>query len=75
MKEKLKKLAQRAALVGGSMVAAGAAMAADDPGIEALNKLSETASTYIAAAFAVAALIAAGMWSLRMMKKAFSKAG
>ena len=46
-----------------------------DPGIEAINGLSSKATSYIAAAFAVAVLVAGGFWGIKMMKKAFSKAG
>ncbi|PUA19018.1 major coat protein [Glaciimonas sp. PCH181] len=45
-----------------------------DPGVAAITALSSTATTYIAAAFAVAVLVAGGFWGISMMKKAFSKA-
>lgn len=75
MKEKLQKLARRAAVAGGALVLSGAAMAADDPGLDAIGELATRAGTYIAAATAAAVVIAGGFWALRMMKKAFSKAG
>lgn len=62
-------------LVAVGVAAAGSAMAAGDPGVDAITALSATAQTYITAAFAVAVLVAGGFWGLRMMKKAFSKAG
>ncbi|NVD97948.1 major coat protein [Massilia sp. BJB1822] len=53
----------------------GAAFADTDPGVAAITALSATAQTYITAAFGVAVLVAGGFWGIRMMKKAFSKAG
>jgi hypothetical protein len=58
-----------------AMGAAGAAMAAGDPGVDAITALSTQAQTYITAAFAVAVLVAGGFWGIKMMKKAFGKAG
>lgn len=55
-------------------VASGVALA-DDPGVAAINALSTTATTYIAAAFGIAVVVGAGFWGIKMMKKAFSKAG
>lgn len=52
-----------------------AAFAADDPGVTAINELAGKATTYISAAFGVAVLVTGGMWGIRMMKKAFGKAG
>lgn len=46
-----------------------------DPGVTAINALSSNATAYITAAFAVAVLVAGGFWGIKMMKKAFSKAG
>ncbi|PMQ16340.1 hypothetical protein JaAD80_10800 [Janthinobacterium sp. AD80] len=57
------------------MAATGAAFAAGDPGVDAITALSTQAQTYITAAFAVAVLVAGGFWGIKMMKKAFSKAG
>jgi hypothetical protein len=57
------------------MSAVAMAQTAADPGIDAINELSGKATSYIAAAFAVAVLVAGGFWGIRMMKKAFSKAG
>jgi len=54
---------------------AGGAMAAGDPGVDAITALSATAQTYITAAFGVAVLVAGGFWGISMMKKAFSRAG
>lgn len=48
---------------------------AADPGVDAITALSAQATTYITAAFAVAVLVAGGFWGIKMMKKAFSKAG
>lgn len=50
------------------------AQTAADPGVEAINELSGTAATYIAAAFTVAVLVAAGFWGIKMMKKSFGAA-
>lgn len=59
-----------------SMAFAGAAMAADpDPGLDAISGLGARASTYIAAAAAAAVVVAGGFWGIKMMKKAFSRAG
>jgi hypothetical protein len=71
----MNKNIQRGLMAVGVLVAAGSAVAADDPGITAINALSGTATSYITAAFAVAVLVAGGFWGIRMMKKAFSKAG
>lgn len=49
--------------------------AATDLGVQAITDLSGTATSYIAAAFGVAVLVTGGFWGIRMMKKAFSKAG
>lgn len=66
----------KAAVVGTSLVCSGAALAqAVDPGVTAINDLSTKATSYITAAFAVAVLVAGGFWGIRMMKKAFGKAG
>jgi hypothetical protein len=59
----------------GAVVLSGSAMAAGDPGVDAITALSSTAQTYITAAFGVAVLVAGGFWGISMMKKAFSKAG
>lgn len=65
---------KRGLVAVGSMVASGMALA-DDPGVAAITALSTTAQTYITAAFGVAVLVAGGFWGIKMMKKAFSKAG
>lgn len=59
-----------------AVVAASNAMAQDatDAGVTAINALSARATTYIAAAFAVAVLVAGGFWGIRMMKKSFGAA-
>lgn len=57
-----------------ALLSAGAASAADDAGITAINALATTAGLYIAAAFAVAVIAAGGFWGIRFMKKAFSAA-
>lgn len=51
------------------------AFALADAGTDAITALSATATTYITAAFGVAVLVAGGFWGIKMMKKAFSKAG
>jgi len=61
------------ALVGAASFA-GVASAADD-GAAAITALGTTATTYISAAFAVAIIVAGGFWGIKMMKKAFSRAG
>lgn len=58
----------------GAVVAAGAASAQEE-GAAAITALSGTASTYISAAFGVAIIVAGGFWGIKMMKKAFSRAG
>ncbi|SFM48584.1 major coat protein [Rugamonas rubra] len=62
-------------LAAAASALSGSAMAAGDPGVDAITALSGTAQTYITAAFGVAVLVAGGFWGIRMMKKAFSKAG
>lgn len=71
----MNKNIQRGLALVGVLAVSGSAMAADDQGVAAITALSATASTYIAAAFAVAVLVAGGFWGIKMMKKAFSKAG
>lgn len=58
------------------LVTAGNAMAqaAADPGVQAITDLSNKATLYITAAFAVAVLCAGGFWGIRMMKKSFGAA-
>ncbi len=70
----LKNRAAQSAVAISAIVGSGAAMAADE-GVAAITALSATATTYISAAFAVAVLVAGGFWGIKMMKKAFSKAG
>lgn len=67
----------KAAVVVAAMAVSGTsfAQAAADPGVEAITALSAQATLYITAAFAVAVLVAGGFWGIKMMKKAFSKAG
>lgn len=64
----------RGLLLVGAVVAAGAASAQSE-GIAAIGELSSTATSYISAAFAVAVVVAGGFWGIKMMKKAFSRAG
>lgn len=60
----------------GAVAASATSLAqAADPGVDAITALSAQATTYITAAFAVAVLVAGGFWGIKMMKKAFSKAG
>lgn len=66
---------QRGAVVVAALIVSGTAFAAGDPGVDAITALSTQAQTYITAAFAVAVLVAGGFWGIKMMKKAFSKAG
>lgn len=56
-------------------VAASAAASAADEGVAAINELGTQATAYITAAFAVAVIVAGGFWGIKMMKKAFSRAG
>lgn len=69
-----KNIMRGLALVG-AIAVSGAALAVDDPGVAAIGELSGRATTYITAAFAVAVMVAGGFWGIKMMKKAFSKAG
>lgn len=69
-----KNIMRGLALVG-AVALSGVAAAADDPGVAAITALSGQATTYISAAFAVAVLVAGGFWGIKMMKKAFSRAG
>ena len=55
--------------------AAAASLALADTGTDAITALGSTATLYITAAFTVAVLVAGGFWGIKMMKKAFSKAG
>jgi hypothetical protein len=67
---------KKTALFVGAIAASTASFAqAADPGVDAITALSAQATTYITAAFAVAVLVAGGFWGIKMMKKAFSKAG
>jgi hypothetical protein len=58
----------------GALVGSASAFAVD-PGVDAVTALQATATTYISAAFGVAVLVAGGFWGIKMMKKAFAKAG
>lgn len=71
----MNKNIQRGLAAVGALVVSGAAMAADDPGVAAVTALSTTATTYITAAFQVAVVVAGGFWGIKMMRKAFSRAG
>lgn len=68
-----KNIIRGLALVG-AVVFAGAASAQEE-GVAAITALSGTATSYITAAFAVAVVVAGGFWGIKMMKKAFSRAG
>lgn len=61
--------------VGVAAISASSFAQSTDPGVAAITALSAQATTYITAAFAVAVLVAGGFWGIKMMKKAFSKAG
>jgi hypothetical protein len=77
MNAAMKKAALKASGVATlALVTAGHAMAqtATDPGVEAITNLGAKATTYIAAAFTVAVLVAGGFWGIRMMKKSFGAA-
>lgn len=68
--------AQFVRITAGATALVGTSYAlAVDQGVDAITALSATATTYIAAAFTVAVLVAGGFWGIKMMKKAFSKAG
>jgi hypothetical protein len=71
----MKKIVQKGLLAFGAIVTSASAFADPDPGVDAITALSATAQTYITAAFGVAVLVAGGFWGIKMMKKAFSKAG
>ena len=71
----MKKNVQNGVAAGVILAVSNVAFAAGDPGVEAITALSAQATTYITAAFAVAVLVAGGFWGIKMMKKAFSKAG
>jgi len=70
----MKNVKHALAVLAAGLVSASA-MAADDPGVAAINALSGTATQYITAAFGVAVVVAGGFWGISIMKKAFSKAG
>lgn len=71
----MKDVTRKALMAASALAISASAMAADDPGVVAINGLQATATAYITAAFAVAVLVAGGFWGIKMMKKAFSKAG
>ena len=64
----------RGLVVVGALFASAAA-SADDAGVAAITALGTQATSYITAAFAVAVIVAGGFWGIKMMKKAFSRAG
>lgn len=68
-----KNIARAAAAV--SLAAVSVSSFAADQGTDAISALGAQATTYITAAFTVAVLVAGGFWGIKMMKKAFSKAG
>lgn len=66
-----------AAVTTGLMVAAGNVMAqtaTDDPGLAAITNLKTSATSYIAAGFAVLTIVVAGYWGMGMYKKISGKA-
>lgn len=69
------KIETRKGLMAAAALATSASAMAADPGVDAITALSATAQLYITAAFGVAVLVAGGFWGIKMMKKAFSKAG
>lgn len=69
----IRSIPSRAAVGVAAVAASGLALA--DTGTDAITALGSTATLYITAAFAVAVLVAGGFWGIKMMKKAFSKAG
>lgn len=70
----MNKNISRGLVLVGSIAVAGAASAQEE-GVAAITALSGTATSYITAAFAVAVVVAGGFWGIKMMKKAFSRAG
>lgn len=62
-------------LTAGLLSLAVSAAAFADEGTDAITALETTATTYISAAFGVAVIVAGGFWGIKMMKKAFSRAG
>ena len=76
VKESLVSLKDRAAVATLLAIASTSSFAqtGTDQGVDAIEALSTKASTYIAAAFTVAVLVAGGFWGIKMMKKAFSAA-
>lgn len=78
MNKIVKSAGARAVVASLAILAAGSAAAQTvgvDQGVDAITALSDKATSYIGAAFAVAVLVAGGFWGIKMMKKAFSKAG
>lgn len=73
----MKKIVKKGLIAATVAVASTSAFATGtgDPGVDAITALSTTAQTYITAAFGVAVLVAGGFWGIKMMKKAFGKAG
>lgn len=79
MKKAARKASGAAAL---ALVTVGHAMAqttdptnpTTDLGVQAIEALKDTGTSYIAAAFGVAVLVAGGFWGISMMKKAFGAA-
>lgn len=69
----MKKNIVRGLVLVGSL--ALSAVASADEGSEAINALNAQAGAYITAAFSVAIVVAGGFWGIKMMKKAFSRAG
>jgi len=81
MKVAIKNAARKASGAAAlALVTVGHAMAQEttnpttDLGVAAINGLKDTGTSYIAAAFGVAVLVAGGFWGISMMKKAFGAA-
>ena len=71
----MNQTAKRIAAALAITAVSASAMAAGDPGVDAITALSGTATQYITAAFGVAVVVAGGFWGIGIMKKAFSRAG
>lgn len=62
----------RLAAVAGLVAVSGVAAAAD-PGLDAITALETSATSYIAAAFAVVVIVAGGFWGIGMVKAVMRK--
>lgn len=64
-------------VTGGIVIAMGNALAQTtptDPGLAAIDTLKSSATSYIAAGFAVLTIVVAGYWGMGMYKKISGKA-